>query len=215
MTDSVLIDAIGFLDAELLEVHLARKAKLCAKRDRRRLAPLLKWSAAAAACLILTVCAMPFFLKARAPSSEDDIFERSNTVFDSYEDLAAVIGTGTLLENIDFSALPAFELRLIHELDDVRAYHAVSFVANMPEAQFGVGVYFPPYQGMTEGLTEGGDTVTVNGVDVAYRDRSEGSAYRYCFAAEFTYDGCRYQVHAMGNSDERVFWDALDRLLGL
>ncbi len=85
----------------------------------------------------------------------------------------------------------------------------------MPEDRFGVGIYFPPYQGIPEGLTEGGDTVTVNGIEVAYRDQSEGSGFRYCFAAEFTYGGCRYQVHAMGNSDERVFWDALDRLLGL
>lgn len=215
MNEQLLMDAIGYLDGALVEEHFRRKARLTVRRGRRRADWLVNAIAVAAACLVLAVFAMPFLMKAGAPSSEDDIFERSNTVFDSYEDLAAVIGTGTLLENIDFSALPAFELRLIHELDDVRAYHAVSFVANMPEDQFGVGVYFPPYQGIPEGLTEGGDTVTINGIAVTYQDRTAGSICRYCFVAEFTYGGCRYQVHAMGNSDERVFWDALDRLLGL
>lgn len=215
MNNHVLIDAISFLDTDLLEEHLARKGKLSAKRDRRGLAPLLKWSAAIAACLALVICAMPVLLKARSPSPEDDIFERSNTYFDSLEDLAAVIGPGTLLENIDFPSLPDFELRLIHELDDVRAYHAVSFVDNMPEDQFGVGIYFPPYQGMTENLVDGGATVTINGIAVTYQDRTAGSKYRYSFVAEFTHGGCLYQVRSMGNSDERVFWNALDKLLGL
>ena len=215
MNEQLLMDAMDLLDGALLEEHLARKEKLRAKRARRKPAPALWWSTAAAACLVLAVFTMPFLMRAGAPSPEDDMFERSNTYFESYGDLAAVIGTDTLLENIDFSALSDFELRLIHEPDDVRTYHVVSFVDIMPEDQFSVGIFFPPYPGLTEGLTEGGDTVTVNGVAVTVRDRTEGSRFRYCFAAEFTYGECRYQVLAKGNTDERVFWDALDRLLGL
>ena len=36
----------------------------------------------------------------------------------------------------------------------------------------------------------------------------------HCHDAEFEYNGCCYQIRSMGNSDESVFWDNLNALLG-
>ena len=179
----------------------------------------VKW-ASLAACLCLVVMVgvftIPNLIGYHSGLSEDEIFERSNTYFDNYEELAAIVGNDTLLENIDFATLNDYELRLVHELDDVHAYHTVSFVIIMPEDEFGFGIHFPPYNKKTANFVDGGETATINGVTVQYeKRRTEGSNFKYDIAAEFEYNGCCYQIRSMGNSDESVFWDNLNALLGV
>lgn len=178
----------------------------------------VKW-ASLAACLCLVVMVgvftIPNLIGYHSGLSEDEIFERSNTYFDNYEELAAIIGNDTLLENIDFATLNDYELRLVHALDDVHAYHTVSFVNIMPDDEFGFGIHFPPYNKKTANFVDGGETVTINGVTVQYeKRRTEGSNFKYDIAAEFEYNGCCYQIRSMGNSEESVFWDNLNALLG-
>lgn len=217
MNDYVLMDAITDLDTDLLEKHFAQKGKIKAKRDKCKRKNMLKWSAAVAACLILIILAIPTvrnFIGYQSGLSEDELFARTNTYFDTYEELASVIGTDTLLKNMDFSALTNYELRLRHELDDVEEYHTVSFGYIMPEDWFGVGIYFPPYTEKTENLVDDGNKTTINGITVQYKNWAEGTNYEYYYVAEFEYGGCCYQVRSAGHSDEIIFWNNLNELLG-
>ena len=178
----------------------------------------MKWASLAACfCLValVGVFTIPNLIGYQSGPSEDELWERSNTCFDNYEELAAIVGNDTLLENIDFSTLNDYELRLVHELDNVNDYHTVSFVNIMSEDEFGFGIHFPPYNKKTANFVDGGETVTINGVTVQYeKRRTEGSNFKYDIAAEFEYNGCCYQIRSMGNSDESVFWDNLNALLG-
>ena len=162
------------------------------------------------------VFTIPNLIGYQSGPSEDELWERSNTCFDNYEELAAIVGNDTLLENIDFSTLNDYELRLIHELDNVNDYHTVSFVNIMPDDEFGFGIHFPPYNKKTTNFVDGGETVIINGVTVQYeKRRTEGSNFKYDVAAEFEFNGCFYQIRSTGNSDESVFWDNLNALLGV
>ena len=217
MTQEKLIDAITDLDSDILNRYFDMKADLAAKKKPKK-RTLVKW-ASLAACLCLVVMVgvftIPNLIGYHSGLSEDEIFERSNTYFDNYDELAAIIGNDTLLENIDFATLNDYELRLVHELDNVNDYHAVSFVNIMPEDEFGFGIHFPPYNKKTANFVDGGETVIINGVTVLYeKRRTEGSNLKYDIAAEFEYNGSCYQIRSMGNSDESVFWENLNALLG-
>lgn len=218
MNNYLFIDAVSYLDADLLAKHLEKKEGFKKKARIKKKTNLMKWSATIAACLTLIIIAIPVIsnlIGYHSGLSEDEIFERSNTYYDNYEDLTAIVGNDTLLENVDFATLNDYELRLVHELDDVNAYHTVSFVNIMPEDEFGFGIHFPPYNKKTANFVDGGETVIINGVTVQYeKRRTEGSNFKYDIAAEFEYNGCCYQIRSTGNSDESVFWDNLNALLG-
>ena len=211
MTNNRLYRALGNIDPEMIEAAApAEKARTPKK------IVWLKW-ASAAACLFLAVMtgifAVPNLIGYQSGGNEDEIFERTNTYFTDYGELASVIGNGTLLENIDFSSLYDYELRLKHELDNVNDYHTVSFVDIMPEDSFGFGIYFPPYKEKNTSFVENGDTVTINGVTVKYKNMSDGTKSKYHYNAEFEYGGCCYQIIATGNSDESIFWEKLHSLI--
>ena len=218
MNKYLIADAINYLDTDMLAEHLKKKERLKIRFNSRKKTSILKWSGTIAACLTLIIIAIPVIsnlMGYHSGLSEDELFERSNTYFESYGELAEVIGSDTLLENIDFASLNNYELRLVHELDNVNDYHAVSFVNIMPEDEFGFGIHFPPYNKKTANFVDEGETVIINGVAVQYEKRgTEGSNYKYNIAAEFEYNGCYYQIHSMGNSNESVFWDNLNALLG-
>ncbi|MBQ7337739.1 MAG: hypothetical protein IJW40_04700 [Clostridia bacterium] len=212
MTNKNIYMSLSGLDPELI-----MKAAPAEKVQKKKKNAWIKW-ASIAACLCLVVMvgvfAIPNLIGYHSCLSEDEIFERSNTYFDNYEELAAVVGNDTLLENIDFATLNDYELRLVHELDNVNNYHAVSFVNIMPEDEFGFGIHFSPYNNKIANLVDEGETVIINGVTVQYEKRgTDGSTYKYNFAAEFEYNDCYYQILSMGNSDESVFWDNLNALL--
>ena len=217
MTQEKFIDAITDLDSDILNRYFDMKADLAAKKKPKK-RTWVKWASLAACfCLValVGVFTIPNLIGYQSGPSEDELWERSNTCFDNYEELAAIVGNDTLLENIDFSTLNDYELRLVHELDNVNDYHTVSFVNIMSEDEFGFGIHFPPYNKKTANFVDGGETVTINGVTVQYeKRRTEGSNFKYDIAAEFEYNGCCYQIRSMGNSDESVFWDNLNALLG-
>ena len=217
MTQEKLIDAITDLDSDILNRYFDMKADLAAKKKPKK-RTWVRWASMAACfCLValVGVFTIPNLIGYQGGPSEDELWERSNTYFDNYEELAAIVGNDTLLVNIDFATLNDYELRLVHELDNVNDYHTVSFVNIMSEDEFGFGIHFPPYNKKTANFVDGGETVTINGVAVQYeKRRTEGSNFKYDIAAEFEYNGCCYQIRSMGNSDESVFWDNLNALLG-
>ena len=179
----------------------------------------LKWgSIAACFCLVVMVgvFTIPNLIGYHSGLSEDEIFERSNTYFKNYVELAAIIGNDTLLENVDFATLNDYELRLVHELDNVNDYHTVSFVNIMSEDQFGVSIHFPPYEKKTPNYiwdSQISHIEIINGITVKYQKHTPENV-QYDISAEFEYNGCCYQIRSMGNSDESVFWDNLNALLG-
>ena len=211
MTNKNIYRSLGGLDPELI-----MKAAAADKVQKKKKNTWVKWASMAACfCLValVGVFTIPNLIGYQSGLSEDELWERSNTYFDSYEDLAAVIGNDTLLENIDFASLNDYELRLVHELDNVNAYHAVSFVNIMPEDDFGFGIHFPPFDKKTPNYVDGGETVIINGVTVQYIKVSTTN-FKYAICAEFEYNGCCYQIRSMGKTDESVFWDNLNALLG-
>ena len=221
MNKFLMIDAISCLDTDLLAEHLERKERFQTKSSKRKRSKIMKWSAAIVACITLIIIAIPTISNLIGYQSnlpEEEIFERSNTYFSSYGELVSIIGDDTLLKNIDFSTLTDYELRLSHELDNVNEYHTVIFVENISEDSFGLSIHFPPYQNKTQNLVDNGDTIEINGITVNYKNRvadgAEEANYQYYYVAEFEYDGCCYQVRSMGYSDENVFWNNLNELLG-
>ena len=212
MTNTNLLCAMGEIDPALIA---AASPDAIQKKTVSR--PLWKW-ASLAACLCLVVIGaliLPRLSGYHSGYSEDELFARSNTYFESYEELAAIIGNDTLLENIDFSSLAAYELRLVHELDNAQAYHTVSFVNDMPNDDFGFGLHFPPYSKKTPNFISNGETRIVNGIGILYEyRRTDGTDLCYDIAAEFEHNGYCYQIRAMGSGDESVFWENLAVLLG-
>ena len=186
MTNTNLLQAMGGIDPKLI-------ADAAPDAEPRKSAnkTWVKWASMAACfCLLalIGVFTIPNLIGYQSGPSEDELWERTNTYFDSYEDLVAVIGNDTLLENINFASLNDYELRLVHELDNVNVYHTVSFVNIMPEDEFGFGIQFPPYNKQTANYIVDCETVIINGVTVRYEKRGiEGSNYKYNIAAEFEY----------------------------
>lgn len=218
MNNHILIDAISYLDTDLLSNHLERKEKNEANKKRIF---IMRWTTIAACfCLVVAVgvYTIPNLIGYQSGLSEDEIFERSNTYFDSYEELVAIIGNDTLLDNIDFSTLADYELRINHALDNVNDFSYVSFVDIMPEDSFGIGIYFPPYKDKIAYFADDestiANTITINGITVKYENRTKGSKLKYNYIAEFEYDGCFYQIRSSGHTDESVFWSKLNELFG-
>lgn len=204
--------AVGYLDEDILEEHLASKDRLKAKKRRKTAFIRL---AAVAACLAAIVVAAPGLMNLFGYNSAppDDQYARSHTEYQSYAELARVIGTDTLLENVDMGSLYSFKLILVHEPDDPDDHSAASLIEKDADGSvFGVAIYFPPYKEKSAGGSDG-RRLTINGIEVEVFDYSEGKK-RYYYTANFTYNECRYDINAYGDGTENVFWHKLGELLG-
>lgn len=215
MNKYLLMDAISYLDFELLAKHLEQKEKLRAKNNKRKRNIFIKWSTIAAACLVALVVAIPIILNfGEYHQGDDELFNRTNTCFETYDELTAVIGNETLLSNFDMSNIVIKEMRLKHELDNIYNYSSLSFIIELPDAEFGVGIYFPPYGDKLTDYCDGTTTKTINGILVEYVDRSEGTTDKFNYIAEFEQGDYKYVVRSSGNTNEEVFWSTLAELLG-
>ena len=214
MNKFVFDDAISLLDSDLIEEHIKEKERMSHRRISK-IARLKKCVAIAACMCLAVIVAIPTIINLigyKGHDREDEIYRRTHTEFQTYEDVCEVIGNDTLLENIDFSKAENYELKLTHELDDVSKFKALGYINTMPNDTFGVGIYFPSSDEKDKDFCDSGNIITVNNIPVDI-DKVE-SDFSYFYVAEFEYDGCKYVVRGYGDTSEDIFWNNLYKLLG-
>lgn len=216
MNNFLLDDAISCIDEELIEKHLKKRYALRNKKAKKKAPIWMKWSVAVAACLAVMIIAIPVInnmIGYNSGLSEDEIYDRTHTEYQTYNDLVAIIGNDTLLKNIDFSTCDTYKLILKHELDNVNNYSSLTFEETMPDDIFGVAVYFPPYQDKLTDYCTDENTVVINGITIEYSDFTSGTDNAYFYMAEFEHDGYMYVIRSCGDTDVSVFWEKLSDML--
>lgn len=215
MNEHLMVDAISCIDEKLIVKHLEQRERL--KKHKRKSSLWAKWSAVAAACAVVAILAVPVVNNLRGYNSgltEKEIYERTHTTYQTYEELKTVIGNETLLENIDFSLLEDYGMTLTHELDDTSRYLWLSYMEKMENDVFDVLIYFPLGQENMDNYCPDDNIVVINGINVEYLDRTAGTNEAYYYMAEFEYNGCVYVVRSYGDTGVDVFWEKLSDLLG-
>lgn len=203
--------AMCCIDDDLVEKHLREKE--INKNRKSSKTGIIKWFTLAACITAVLVIFPNIYNLIGYNSSEDDIYKRTHTSVAAYDDLAEIIGNDTLLDNFDFSAEGNHSFIITHETDNVNSYKSASFVSEMPQDSFGVGIYFSPYDTETTNFCVSGEITRIGGIDVEI-DKVNTDSCLYSFIAEFEYGGNKYVVRSSGNSDEETFWNLLYKLLG-
>ncbi len=221
--ENVWIDAIGQIDDRYLNKYFSMKQHAADEKKNKKILINL---VAIAACLAVAFSVMPIYYSLRGShhsSIEEEMFARTNTYCNSYEELAAVIGNDTLLKNIDYSALDGYTVthRIIHEPDNVNDFSTVSFAIETENEVFGVGIYFPPHKDRIYDNSEFGEKIIeYKGKKMYFFDRTSwgnGDRFTYYYMIEFEHNECLYTISAYAKkamANDGNFWLRLDELLG-
>ena len=98
MNNYLFVDAVSYLDTDLLAEHLEKKDKLKHNLKNKRKVNILRWSAVAAAFIMMISIPVVIFLFGKDPIVE----ELEYTEYFSYSDLTDTINEKTIFENLDY-----------------------------------------------------------------------------------------------------------------
>lgn len=214
MNQKVFNEAMGYIDDDLVESYLSQKEMNIPEKSNQGRRKTVKWFLAAACISFAMIFVLPFALiNLGGFGSEDDgYYESTHTQVKTYDELSAIIGSDTLLSNLDFSS-EEYTFEIEHEPNNVSTYHSVSVTNTAEDCFFNVYVYFPPYDEDETDFCFSGNFKVINSVKVEVdKIRDEGSAYEY--AVQFVYKDCKYVVRGGGNKNEAEFWNKVYQLIG-
>ena len=138
-------EAIGYIDDDLVEMYLSEKEMNIFKKSNQGWRKTVKWFLAAACISFAVIFVLPLALiNFGGAGSDDEYYESTHTQVKTYDELEAIVGSDTLLSNLDFSS-EEYTFEIEHEPNNVSAYHSVSVTSTAEDRFFNVYVYFPPY----------------------------------------------------------------------
>ena len=216
MNNNLVMDAISYLDAELLAVHLEKKAKLRARAKAKK-KTILRWSAIAA-CVALILCVAPIV---------NVIFDGSHgdaPISIEYANINEVhqqLGFDTLYAKLDYDSAMTRKITISYQDDGEgnatldkplqlllrQTYDNENGVVNAKfYILFNKDDVSESYIG---GYEEQGLSKEINGVKVHYSNIFDGSNHAQ---AKFIYEGDLYVIDAI-SSGEIDFDYFLEKLL--
>lgn len=213
MNQKIFNEAMGYVDDDLVEMYLSQKEMNISEKEKQGWRKTVKWFLAAACISFAVIFALPLALIGLGGAGSDDrYYESTHTQVKTYNELEAIVGSDTLLSNLDFSS-EEYTFEIEHEPNNVSSYHSVSIESSMEDRFFKVYVYFPPYDEEETDFCFSGNFKVINSVKVEVdKIRDEGEAYEY--AVQFVYDGCKYVVRGGGDKNEAEFWNKVSQLIG-
>ncbi len=228
MNEQLMIDAISYLDLDLIEDYIKQKEILAKKHERKAVTVFMKCIAGLAACFLLIMIGIPTIMNLQGYNASDETYEKTHTGFSTYMEVAAIIGDDHLLSNLPLSDMEITEISLTHAPNDVEQYSCLRLDTVSESEHFSVSLYFDlntvsntdsenkndEYKEPAPEVCDGTYTVMIGETEVEYLDKSESSEYVYEYVAEFEYDGCKYIIHSYGDTNEDFFWETLAELLG-
>lgn len=213
MNQKIFNDAMGYIDVDLVEMYLSKKEMNISEKSKPERRKTAKWFLVAACICFAMIFVLPIALiNLGGFGSEDSGYESTHTQVETYDELTEIIGSDTLLSNLDFSS-EEYTFEIEHEPNNVSAYNSVSITNTAEDCFFNVYVYFPPYDEEETDFCFSGNFKVINSVKVEVdKIRDEGSAYEY--AVQFVYKDCKYVVRGGGNENEAEFWNKVSQLIG-
>lgn len=213
MNQKIFNDAMGYIDVDLVEMYLSKKEMNISEKSKPERRKTAKWFLVAACICFAMIFVLPIALiNLGGFGSEDSGYESTHTQVETYDELTEIIGSDTLLSNLDFLS-EEYTFEIEHEPNNVSAYNSVSITNTAEDCFFNVYVYFPPYDEEETDFCFSGNFKVINSVKVEVdKIRDEGSAYEY--AVQFVYKDCKYVVRGGGNENEAEFWNKVSQLIG-
>lgn len=214
MNQKIFNEAMGYIDDDLVEIYLSKKEMNISEKSQPERRKTAKWFLAAACICFAMIFVLPIALiNLGGFGSEDDgYYESTHTQVETYDELTEIIGSDTLLSNLDFSS-EEYTFEIEHESNNVSAYHSVSVTSTAEDGFFNVYVYFPPYDEDATDYCFSGNFKVINSINAEVdKIRDEGTAYEY--AVQFVYDDCKYVVRGGGSENENEFWNKVSQLMG-
>lgn len=205
MNGYLVVDALGYLDEELLAEHLEKKEELRRKARIKRIHRMWRTAGAAAACICLAaLIAWPL----RSGNGNDV----GDTSLQPYEEIAQIIGHDTLLKNIDFSDMENHSIKIFYRDGSTERYEKLEFIANTAKYSYELNINFNT-NGNAGGYYKAGTFEMIKGVGVAI-NKIEISPDSIQYVARFEYNDCQYTVKSLDNISEEDFYDLLNEILG-
>lgn len=205
MNNNLVMDAISYLDAELLAVHLEKKAKLRARAKAKK-KTILQWGAIAA-CIALILCMVPIVNMIFNGSHGDaPVSVEYNDINEAHNQL----GFDTLYAKLDYDVATTRKIMVSYK-DDGEGNAVISEPTQLLIRQIyknnneAVNVNFyilfdkadvnDSYIG---GYEEQGLFEEINGVKVHYSNIFDGSNHAQ---AKFIYEGNLYVIDAISSGE--------------
>lgn len=202
--NSAMIDGITNIDEDLIEKYFDLKTKLMeGKKQERKTHRMWRTVGTIAACICLVVLiTLPLMIQ------EDDI---EYTSFQTYEEVAQIIGYDTLLKNIDFSNMENHSIKMFHKDGDTDRYEKLEFIAKTAKYSYELNINFNT-DDYIDDYYKGGAIKEIKGVGVEI-NKIEISPNSTQYVARFEYKDCKYIIKSLDNISEETFYDLLNEIL--
>jgi hypothetical protein len=192
MNNYLFVDAVSYLDTDLLAEHLEKKDKLKHNLKNKRKVNILRWSAVAAAFIMMISIPVVIFLFGKDPIVE----ELEYTEYFSYSDLTDTINEKTIFENLDYIVDDKSEIvfRLYHDKNNPSHYSALECYVVFEDVPVSIHCYFSSYNNQDIPRPWGDvKTLDIKGNQVNYCEWVDQEGVTNLFA-NFSYQECQYVI---------------------
>lgn len=226
MKEYIFIDAVTYLDSDLIENHIKQMQKNKTKKHHDLKKHIIKYSAIAAACIVLTICLLPFLhlpTKSDINNSESMSETIKNNIsleeIQSLDILYSKLNFNTNMNiqtNAVYNTLKNSNDEITREIIEINIMQKYSFESNYPNLDIQT-------DNVTFTVKFGIKKITVNPFESNFLVKTINSTDVYCSSrvngngtygeAKFVFEGNLYIIEIYSASDKINFDFYLDMIL--
>lgn len=223
MNNYLFIDAVSYLDADLLASHLERKDKLRNKLKSKRKVNILRWSAVAACLMIMTLGVVKLSI-AFLGNQSTDIYRQGDHYASNIDEISELYGDGWLVANLDILSNENVPVDLYYnvggESKNPADWYSITLGRAIADSRFSIYSLFDEDKNLEDWkinvfTKEATTTEVINGVTVYYAEGDLSVEYAHKIFAIFEYDGVVYDVRVDCNNPQiahDIVQDMLDEI---
>ena len=221
MNNYLFIDAVSYLDADLLASHLERKDKLRNKLKSKRKVNILRWSAVAACFMIMAIGVVKLSI-AFLGNQSTDIYRQGDYYASNIDEITELYGENWLVANLDILSDENVPVDLYYnvggESKNPDDWYSLTLGRAIADSRFSIYSLFDKNKSLEDWkidnvfTKEATTTEVINGVTVYYAEGDLSVDYTHKILAIFDYDGVVYDVRVDCN-DPQIAHDIVQDML--
>lgn len=211
MNNYLFIDAVSYLDADLLAEHLEKKDKLRNKLKSKRTVNIFKWSTVAACFMIMVVGVVQLSI-AFLGNQSTDIYRQGDYYASNINEISELYGDNWLVANLDILSNENVPVDLYYnvggESQNTEDWYSLTLGRAIEDSRITIYSLFDKSKDLEDWkidnifTKEATTTEAFNGVTVYYAEGDLSVDYAHKVYAIFEYDGIVYDVRVECNDPQ-------------
>ena len=221
MNNYLFIDAVSYLDADLLASHLERKDKLRNKLKSKRKVNILRWSAVAACFMIMAIGVVKLSI-AFLGNQSTDIYRQGNYYASNIDEISELYGDNWLVANLNVLPDENVPIDLYYDVEGLSTnsddWYSVTMTRSNTDCKFTIYSLFDKTKDLEDWkidsvfTKDATTTETINGVTVYYAEGGLSVRFAHKVYAIFEYEDVIYDIR-VESDDPQTAHDIVNDML--